>query len=66
MKCHTILFRQSGQCAENVISFNAVDQLKRLANERKALADLKPADKRFSDDVRAIEYAVSVLEAVGL
>ena len=51
---------------ENVISFDAVEQLRRLANERKALADLKPDNKRFSDDVRAIEYAVSVLEAVGL
>ena len=51
---------------ENVIDFNAVDQLRRLASERKALADLKPDNKRFSDDVRAIEYAVSVLEAVGL
>ena len=51
---------------ENVISFDAVEQLRRLANERKALADLKPDNKCFSDDVRAIEYAVSVLEAVGL
>ena len=46
--------------------FDAVEQLTRLANERKALATLKPNDKRFSDDVRAIEYAVSVLKAVGL
>lgn len=51
---------------ENVIDFNAVEQLRRLADERKALADLKPDNKRFSDDVRAIEFAVSVLEAVGL
>lgn len=58
--------KESATIAENVIDFNAVGQLKRLANERKALADLKPDNTRFSDDVRAIEYAVSVLEAVGL
>ena len=50
----------------NVATFNAVAQLKRLADERKALANLKPDDTRFSDDVRAIEYAVGVLEAVGI
>lgn len=51
---------------ENVIGFDAVEQLKRLADERKALANLRPENTRFTDDVRAIEYAVSVLEAVGL
>ena len=50
----------------NVATFNAVAQLKRLADERKALANLKPDDTRFADDVRAIEHAVSVLEAVGI
>ena len=50
----------------NVATFNAVAQLKRLADERKALANLKPDDTRFTDDVRAIEYAVGVLEAVGI
>lgn len=51
---------------ENIISFNAIEQLKRLADERKALANLKPENTRFSDDVRAIEYAIGVMEAVGL
>ncbi len=51
---------------ENVVSFDAVNQLRQLAEERKALAKLKPENNRFSDDVRAIEYAVSVLEAVGI
>lgn len=51
---------------ENVIDFNVVEQLKRLVDERKALANLRPENTRFTDDVRAIEYAVSVLEAVGL
>lgn len=46
--------------------FCAVAQLHRLAEERKALANLRPEDPRFSNDVRAIEYAVSVLEAMGL
>lgn len=52
--------------AENIIDFNAAEQLRRLAAERKALANLKPENTRFSDDVRAIEYAISVMEAVGL
>ena len=51
---------------ESMIPFSAVEQLRQLANERKALANLKPDNTRFSDDVRALEYAVSVLEAVGL
>lgn len=58
--------KEPATIAENVIAFNAVEQLRRLADERKSLADLRPENKRFSDDVRAIEYAVSVLEAVGL
>ena len=45
---------------------DAVHQLKALAEERKALAMINDKTKRFADDVRAIEYAVSVLEAVGL
>lgn len=51
---------------EAVGVFNAMEQLIRLADERKALANIMPENKRFTDDVRAIEYAVSVLEAVGL
>ena len=47
-------------------AFNAMEQLKQLASERKALAELHPESARFSNDVLAIEYAVSVLEAVGL
>ena len=52
--------------ATNKETFCAVAQLRRLAEERKALANLRPEDPRFSNDVRAIEYAVTVLEAVGL
>lgn len=46
--------------------FCAVAQLRRLAEERKALANLRPEDPRFSNDVQALEYAANVLEAVGL
>lgn len=46
--------------------FIAAAQLRRIAEERKALAKLRPDDSRFADDVRALEFAVSVLEAVGL
>ena len=51
---------------ENGIAFDVVAQLRQLANERTALANLKPDNKRFADDVRAIEYAVSFMEAMGL
>jgi len=55
------------QEAENApIDFVAAAQLRKLAEERKALANLRPNDPRFADDVRALEFAVSVLEAVGL
>lgn len=48
------------------IDFVAAAQLRKLAEERKTLANLRPNDPRFADDVRALEFAVSVLEAVGL
>lgn len=51
---------------ENNTTFSAVEQLRQLANERKALANLNTENPRFTNDVRALEYAVSVLEAVGL
>ena len=51
---------------ENTIPFSAVEQLRQLANERKALAKLNTENPRFTNDVRALEYAVNVLEAVGL
>ena len=42
--------------------FDAVAQLRQLATERKALANLRPESDHYRNDVRAIEYAVSVLE----
>ena len=47
-------------------AFNAIEQLRALAEERKVLAHINTNTPRFEADVRAIEYAVSVLEAVGL
>ena len=51
---------------ENNTTFSAVEQLRQLANERKALANLNTENPRFTNDVRALEYAISVLKAVGL
>ena len=47
-------------------AFNAIEQLRALAEERKVLAHINTKTPRFANDVLAIEYAVSVLEAVGL
>jgi DNA (cytosine-5)-methyltransferase 3A len=47
-----------------VEAFNAIQQLQQLADERKKLAAIHPDNTRFSNDVLAIEYAVSILEAV--
>ena len=54
------------EATENVEVFDAVTQLRHLADERKALASIKPENTRFVDEVRAIEYALCVLEAVGI
>lgn len=45
-------------------TFNAIQQLQQLADERKKLAAIHPDNTRFTNDVLAIEYAVSILEAV--
>ncbi len=49
---------------EPLVAFNAVMQLKQLADERKKLAAINPDNNRFTNDVLAIEYALSVLETV--
>ncbi len=46
--------------------FDAAAHLRKMAEERKALAKLRPDNERFADDVSALEYAVNVLEALGL
>ena len=46
--------------------FNAAEQLRRLAAERRALANIHPDTDRFTNDILAIEYAVSVLEAMAI
>ena len=47
-------------------AFNAATQLKQLAKERRALADIHPESDIFANDVTAIEYAVKVLEAMAI
>jgi len=49
---------------EPLVAFNAVMQLKQLADECKKLAAINPDNNRFTNDVLAIEYALSVLETV--
>lgn len=49
---------------EPLVAFNAVTQLKQLADERKKLAAINPNNSRFTNDVLAIEYALTVLETV--
>lgn len=49
---------------ELIAAFNAVTQLKQLADERKKLAAINPNNNRFTNDVLAIEYALTVLETV--
>lgn len=46
--------------------FNAAEQLRRLAAERRALANIHPETDRFTNDILAIEYAVSILEAMAI
>lgn len=46
--------------------FDATTQLKKLAEERRALAKIHPDTDRFTNDVLAIEYAVNVLEAMAI
>lgn len=45
---------------------DATAQLKKLAEERRALASIHPDTDRFTNDVLAIEYAVSILEAMAI
>ena len=51
---------------EQATEFNVVKQLRQLAEERKLLAAINQNTPRFKDDVQAIEYAVTVLEAIGM
>lgn len=51
---------------EQIVYFDATEQLKKLAEERKALAKIHPDADCFTNDIRAIEYAVSVLEAMAI
>ena len=48
------------------VPFNATEQLRKLAAERRALANIHPDTKQFTNDILAIEYAVSILEAMAI
>lgn len=48
------------------VPFNATEQLRKLADERRALANIHPNTDRFTNDILAIEYAVSILEAMAI
>lgn len=54
------------QNAGPAVCFDAAAQLRKLADERRALAGIHPDTDRFTNDVRAIEYAVSILEAMAI
>lgn len=48
------------------VPFDATEQLRKLADERRALANIHPDTDRFTNDILAIEYAVSILEAMAI
>ena len=48
------------------VHFDAAEQLRKLADERRALANIHPDTDRFTNDILAIEYALSVLEAIAI
>lgn len=48
------------------VRFNATEQLRKLADERRALANIHPDTDRFTNDILAIEYALSILEAMAI
>ena len=60
------LREQTAQTAEQAPEgFDAVERLYQLKDEREKLANLT-GNTRFADDARALGYAITVLEAVGL
>ena len=46
--------------------FEPVRLLRRMADERNILANIGPNGKRFEEEALALEYAVSVLEALAI
>lgn len=48
------------------VPFDVTEQLRKLADERRALANIHPDTDRFTNDILAIEYAVKVLEAMAI
>lgn len=48
------------------VRFDVTKQLRKLADERRALANIHQDTDRFTNDILAIEYALSVLEAMAI
>lgn len=58
--------QEQRESSASAVHFDAAEQLRKLADERRALANIHPDTDRFTNDVLAIEYAVSVLEAMAI
>ena len=58
--------KETPEKARPATHIDATAQLKKLAEERRALASIHPDTDRFTNDVLAIEYAVSILEAIAI
>lgn len=58
--------QEKTKSSEPAVPFDATEQLRKLADERRALANIHPDTDRFTNDILAIEYAVKVLEAMAI
>lgn len=58
--------QEKAKSSGGAVPFNATEQLRKLADERRALANIHPDTDRFTNDILAIEYAVSILEAMAI
>lgn len=58
--------KEEPEKARPATRIDATAQLKKLAEERRALASIHPDTDRFTNDILAIEYAVSILEAMAI
>lgn len=58
--------QEQRESSASAVHFDAAEQLRKLADERRALANIHPDTDRFTNDILAIEYALSVLEAIAI
>lgn len=58
--------QEQRESSASAAHFDAAEQLRKLADERRALANIHPDTDRFTNDILAIEYALSVLEAIAI